>query len=116
MTYNEIISRVKEVYPNEYTDEEMLVWIGEVNSDVRRNIEKNALPQTKPLGTENAIIPPPYDVMYQYYILARIAYHQKDFESYKMHNEAYYSKRNGYLAYYIRTFGGGATRFKNWIS
>ena len=115
MKYNEIIGKVRAVYPNGYTDEEMLGWILEVNSDIRRNVEKNQVIHKKLTGTENAIIPPPYDTMYMYYILAQIAYHQKDFDSYKKHIEKYYSGKNGYMAYYIRTNGSERTVFKGWI-
>ncbi len=115
MKYNEIIGAVRDLYPNEYTDEEMLCWIGEVNGDIRRNIEKKPPMHTKLSGTENAIVPSPYDSMYKYYILAKIAYHQKDFESYKKHTEQYYTKRNGYMSYYIRTYGTDTVVFRNWM-
>ena len=80
MKYNEITGKVRALYPNEYTDEEMLEWIDEVNSDIRRNVEKNQVIHKKAKGTDNSIIPPPYDSMYMYYVLAQIAYHQKDFD------------------------------------
>ena len=103
------------MYPNEYSDEEMLCWIGEVNADVKRNIEKNPAPLRGLTGEETAIIPAPYEDMYIYYILSKIAYYQRDYEAYSIHTENYNKNRSGYQAYYIRTNGSDTQSFKNLI-
>lgn len=115
MKYSEIITKVRDMYPNEYSDVEMMAWIGEVNADIKRNIEKNPSTSKYSSGEENSLIPPPYEDMYIYYILAKIAYYQRDFEAYSIHIENYSNRRNGYMAYYIRTYGCDTARFKNWF-
>lgn len=115
MKYSEILEKVQVLAPHEYSDEEMLCWAREVNSDVLRNIEKNPKPSGEIKPESVTIIPSPYDSMYIYYILAKIAYFQKDYESYAVHNEQYERRRDEYLAYYIRTNGSDTTSFTNWI-
>lgn len=115
MKYSEILDKVQALAPHEYSDDEILGWMREVNSDVLRNIEKNPKPGGDIKPESVTIIPSPYDSMYIYYILAKIAYFQKDYDSYAVHNEQYERKRNEYLAYYIRTNGADSAVFKNWI-
>lgn len=115
MKYSEILKKVNALAPHEYSDEEMLCWAREVNSDVLKNIEKNPKPSGVINRDSQVLIPSPYDTMYIYYILSKIAYFQKDYDSYAVHNEQYERRRDEYLAYYIRTNGSDATNFKNWI-
>ena len=116
MKYREIIEQVRAFHPNEYTDDEMCRWMGDVNADIVRNVEKNAIAPRRSVNADDVVIvPAPYDDIYRYYILAQIAYYQKDYESYKVHYTMYKEKREGYMAYYIRTHGSDISSFKNWV-
>lgn len=115
MTYKKIINDVNTLYPNLYTEAEMLMWCSEVNADVMRNIEKNNQPQRTPEPEDSTIIPTPYEDMYRYYILAQIAYFQRDFELYSRHLAMYVTRFEEYCAYWIRTFGSDTASFSNWI-
>lgn len=115
MKYSELIEEVRALYPNEYTDEEMLGWIDDVNTDVKLNIEKNPGPAQIAKAEGTVAVPMLFKDIYIFYILSQIAYHQKDFESYERHKQMYMEKRSGYMSYYIRTQGSDTARFTNWI-
>lgn len=116
MTYKDITEYINSLYPSEYTSQELRSWIREVNADILRNIEKNNKPAFIPQESEQVLIPAPYDDMYRFYLLAQIAYAQRDFDLYNRHISAYQARRNDYMGYYLRTVGQKQrTKFKNWI-
>lgn len=115
MLYGEILNLADVLYPNEYSKEEKLSWIKEVNADVIKNIEKREAP-SEPVTEEDAsLISAPYEDMYKFYIMAQIAYYQRDWAAYDAHMAHYAARRDDYMAYYIRTYGGKTARFRGWI-
>lgn len=115
MLYSEILNQTDALYPNEYTEAEKLSWIGEVNADVIKNIEKRPSAQEPVTPEDASIISAPYEDIYKFYIMAQIAYHQRDWEAYNQHMAHYAARRSDYMAYYIRTYGGETASFKGWI-
>lgn len=115
MTYKDIIDKTDKFYPNEYDTKEKLWWIDCVNADIVRNIEKQAEDVPPAEEEDGAIVLPPYDDMYIYYILAQIAYHQRDGEAYQRHIMMYAARFNDYMSYYLRTFGGETNQITGWI-
>lgn len=110
-----MIEKISAFYPNEYSSEELLEWLREVDADVKRNIEKSP-GVVRALSLDGAVLlPEPYQSMYIFYVLAMIAHYQRDYESYERNMVLYRQKREGYMAYYIRTHGSDSDGFRNWI-
>lgn len=87
-----------------------------MNADVVKNIEKRTDEPPAAIEEDAAIVPKPYDDIYIFYILAQIAYYQRDSEAYARHMERYASVREDYMDYRIRTYGGETAKFSNWLS
>lgn len=116
MTYREVTEFVEKQYPTEYSSDEMLKFAREVDADILRNIHKTNRPASVPAEADPVLVPAPYDDMYRLYILAQIAYAQRDFDLYNRHISAYQARRNDYMGYYLRTVGQEERiKFRNWI-
>lgn len=116
MTYKDITDFVNALYPSEYSSGEMMKLMREVDADVLRNIHRNNRPAPVPSENDPVLVPSPYDDMYRLYILAQIAYAQRDFDLYNRHISAYIERSNDYMGYYLRTVGQRERiKFKGWI-
>lgn len=116
MTYKNLTDEVARLYPNEYTASEMMSWAREVNADVTKNIEKREAQPARVSESDTVLIPAPYDDMYRYYILAQIAFYQRDYAAYNQYISLYGARRSDYAAYYQRTYGSEGVNFGRWIT
>lgn len=115
MTYGDLVKEIQEIYPSEYTAEEMTEWAREVDADVIRNIEKRNAPTGRGSAEDAVLIPEPYDVMYRLYIMAQIAFFQRDFTAYGTYAGLYAEKFGEYAAWWQRTYGSESERLVGWI-
>lgn len=82
MTRNEVLARVRETQPGEYTDERILTMIDQVDQKIYRELlEGYIVPES---GGE-LIAPPPYDELYQWWVLAGVCLLQGDTNGYNNH-------------------------------
>ncbi len=119
MKYNEIINEVKELYPSEYSDTQFKKWLGEAEDVILRFLdgyqsESVELRQISDLN-EEAVAPPPYDRMYIDFIMAHIALHQHDDESYSRYMGVFNSRYRDFTKWYIRKHSSRGYKWKNWI-
>ena len=80
MKYSEILSEVKDLYPNDYKDSQCAKWLLELENKIA--IEKGTgVKQSLDLEKETSV-GVPFDRMYVSYLMAKVSFHQHDDESY----------------------------------
>ena len=113
MKYSEIIDEVKELYPNEYSDEQYKRWILELENEIA--VETGAgMKKTLDLERETSV-GIPFDRMYIDFLMAQVCLHQHDDESYSRYMGVFKSRYREWRAFNIRTTKGKNHKFKNWI-
>jgi len=109
-TYNDIISYVDEVKPNQYDDDLKVIWLSNLDKRILNDIiathellEGETVPE---LGTDistECIVGEPYTDLYKYYVMANIDFANNETDRYMnsmiMFNNAYTEFGN----YYNRT-------------
>ena len=113
MKYSEIVNEVKELYPSEYEDSQIIKWLQEAEAAV--SIFKEEEPQDITDLDIESKAQKPYDRMYIDFICAHISLHQHDDASYARYIEMYNARFVDYCKWYIRTHRGKEHRFRNWI-
>ena len=113
MKYSEIINEVKELYPNEYEDTQLIKWLSEAEDSIYIFLDEE--PQDiRDLNIESKA-PKPYDRMYIDFICAHISLHQHDDEAYARYIGMYNARFEDFCKWYLRTHEGKEYRYKNWI-
>ena len=112
MTIAEVISKVDALMPNNYTPEDKIGWLSDLDARVKTQII-NTHRRNEPiffygydsildLETE-LLVPAPYDEMYLRWLEAKIHYHNSEDDRYNnaimLFNNAY----EGYKKHYTRT-------------
>ena len=113
MKYSEIINEVKNIYPNEYEDTELIKWLEEAENVICVFEEKEPL-KIKDLSGE-ATLPAPYDRMYIDFVCANISLHQHDDAGYARYISMYNARYSDFCKWYLRTNPGKDLKYKNWI-
>jgi hypothetical protein len=79
MTKSEVLAQVREIQPGEYSDQRLLDMIDECDQRVLREVlDGYLIPQS---GGE-LVVPPPYDGLYKWWVLANICLLQQDVAGY----------------------------------
>ncbi len=113
MKYSEIINEVRELYPSEYDDSQFKKWIQELCDTCTEFTEAERV-EIRSLEDE-CIAPPPHDRMFIDFVMAQVALHQHDDESYSRYIGMFNSRYEKYRRWYIKSGGGKTYRFENWI-
>ena len=82
MTKDEVLARVRETQPGEYSDERILLMIDQVDQKIYRELLDGYI---VPESGGELIAPPPYDELYQWWALANISLMQQDTAGYNNH-------------------------------
>lgn len=105
MTPNKAIERVNSVAPDAYSDENKLQWISELDGMIRRLVHQEAEcePYKFPedMDTE-LLVKPPFDGMYELFIMARVDFHNQEWGKYNNSATAFHSLYDDYKKAYIR--------------
>ena len=113
MKYSEILSEVKDLYPNDYKDSQYVKWLLELENKIA--IAKGlGVKQSLDLEKETSV-GVPFDRMYVDYVMAQVSLHQHDDESYARYMSMFNDRFGEWQAYHIRTTPGKKLVFKNWI-
>lgn len=109
MTAADIIRKIDELSPNQYSAEQKLEWLGEVELYIKREIYDTHEGNPVPNGMEeitagtNLTVPAPYSVLYQDYLQTQISYYNgesiRQQESADKFNEHY----ENFAAFWNRT-------------
>lgn len=104
MTINEVISTVKREKPNQFANEHLIQWLNEVESLVQNKlgimIDEWFKYSVDDIENETElIVSPPYDILYVYWLKAKIDYTNEDYESFGNNQAQFQSHFNEFLAY-----------------
>ena len=81
MTINELIAKVDALRPNAYTPAQKVDWLTAVDGKISTEIQGAATPviYTWPDdGDRELLVAPPYDRLYEHYILAMMDYYNSE--------------------------------------
>lgn len=113
MKYEEIITEVRELYPNEYSDSQILKWIKEAEGQaaVYRNEEA---PRSINISDASRI-GPPFDRMYIDFVMAQVSIHQHDDESYARYISMFNARFSEWKNYYVANTPMPIKKHTNWF-
>ena len=106
MKASEIIEKAKELRPNPYSDAMLIDFINELNMQAQEEIHaiKAAdmiIITTDNLDTQELVIPMPYgEACYLYYLLAKVAYFEQEFDLYNNDVEQFNENYTKYFKTY----------------
>ena len=99
MTIKGLIDKVKEEKPNTFTDEKLLSFVNEIETDVAEQLIEEFDPY-ETVDDTTLLAPAPYDRLYVSYLKAMIDYSNEEYASYQLNQ-----------AQHVQDF----TDFINWI-
>lgn len=111
MKISQVIATVNELKPNDY-EKEKINWLSTLDMQIKtevldgyeenENLEFNGYDQDVSTETE-LLVPAPFDEMYIYYLLAKIDYHNNEFDKYNINITTFDTLFDNYRRNYIRT-------------
>lgn len=113
MKYDEIISEVKDLFPSEYDESQLLKWIGELEGDVALYRGEEPPKAVSPSGSSFAGAP--FDRMYIDFVMAQICLHQHDDEGYLRYINMFNARYAAWKGHFVATHEGDRYQNKNWI-
>lgn len=119
MTAESIIGRTDSLMPNQYTEEQKLEWLSELDGQVFETIIKTHedAPVTEFHGhsgiSDELLIPYPYGgEIYQNYLFAKICEANAELGKYNQFAESFDAAMSGYSDWYNRNHGTRQSRFR----
>ena len=111
MTVTEAIGTVNRLYPNDYQDEEKIIWLQKMDEKIQKELfsryqdgKISPLPDYAQAEEDvTLLIESPYDLLYLYELQARLAYWQRDMDVYNRANVLYQNIYQTYEREYHRT-------------
>lgn len=120
MTAREIVEQVDLLAPNQYTQQQKLGWLGELEGKIHADVTLDTPEQLAGLaGTwqDDLSVGWPHSDIYQHWLLAKIHQADGELELYQNRMESFNASYQNYVNWYIRTYdpahasvaeGGGA--------
>ena len=106
----EVMDKTDALYPNSYTNSEKIAWCDELGAMLRQEyaksypqgsgVQEEYVPISDPTEDET-LVPPPYDVMYIDFLLAKCCYYQRDYDAYNQHIISFNSKLEDFAKWFI---------------
>lgn len=121
MTIMDVISRIDEIKPNSYSQEEKVKWLSTLDGIIKRDIIDthvggDGLEWKGYTAEENLFTPllvePPYDDIYLRWLEAQIDYANGEFDRYNNVLRAYNDMYTAFSSYYSRTHMPKGARFR----
>ncbi len=109
MTIRTLLDYVQAVKPSAFTDEQMLVWINELEARVQLEVMQRwpgeiiqyELPQNE--NTE-LLMTPPHDSCYRYYLQAMIDYENGEYNRYANTSQMFNASWNDFVAWFAEKY------------
>ena len=101
MTIKGLIDKVKEEKPNTFTDEKLLSFVNEIETDVAEQLIEEFDPYENVDETE-LLAPAPYDRLYVSYLKAMIDYSNEEYPSYQLNAEQHRQDFTDYINWIVR--------------
>jgi hypothetical protein len=102
MTIKELIDKVQEEKPNTFSDEKLLSFVNEIESDVCDQLFEDFYEYTSVDATELRV-PEPYSRLYESYVKARIDYTNEELESYQNNQAQHVQDFKDFVDWVVRT-------------
>ena len=111
MKIRELLAYVREVKPNQYSDEVMLRWLSELDGQLYVDVVQNAqdapppprLPYRADRDMERELLAAhPHDGLYAHYLAAQIDYNNGEFDRYNNGMVMYNVAHQGFVDAYTR--------------
>lgn len=102
------IEQIKNTKPSQYTDEQLVGWLSELDGQVWADLLKRygapapVLPYRQEMLGREMLIPFPYDGIYLVYLAAQIDYHNAEFERYNNGMMLYNAQLQAFYNAYTR--------------
>lgn len=120
LSLNEVIKRFDEYKPNKYTQSEKVQWLSELDQRIYNEIFKthegnnlvsfDGYADGVPVSAMPALVAEPYSIVYQYWMEAKVDYHNRDFAAYNVSSAMFNQAYNDYERYYNRTHMPNGTK------
>ncbi len=116
----EAINRIDSLKHNTYTQSEKVLWLSEVDLDVKNNVidthegesaEFTSYDDSTDIQTE-LLIPAPYDKAYLLWMEAQIHYYNGEYDKYNNAVDMFYEAYEGFKKHYNRTHMPKGKKFK----
>ena len=109
MTIRTLLDYVQAVKPSSFTDEQMLVWINELEARVQMDVMQRwpgeilqySLPENE--NTE-LLLTPPHDACYRYYLQAMIDYENGEYNRYANTSQMFNASWNDFVAWFAEKY------------
>jgi hypothetical protein len=113
-TIADVIATVDKLRPNQYSTDVKIRWLsdcdGTIYSELKTAYEQGNMPETFVGYTAeidpNTVLlaPAPHDVLYRYYLMAQIDYHNGEMPKYNNSTAQYNAALQAYKNWYNRTY------------
>lgn len=106
MTLSDLITTIKQEKPSQNSDATLLRWINELEMRIQEslNVPRDEwITYTLADGSEELIMPAPYDNVYLTWLKAKIDYVNQDFESYSNYQAMFNAEYTEAKAFAYRT-------------
>ena len=105
MTVYELINKVQEEKPNTFSDEKVLSFINEIESEVSEQLGRTAPPvyTADTMHTSKLLIGHPYDRLYVSYVKAQIDFANEEYASYENNAAQHVQDFRDFVDWVVRT-------------
>lgn len=109
MTIRTLLDYVQAVKPSSFTDEQMLVWINELEARVQLEVMQRwpgGIVQYKLPENENSVLllDPPHDSCYRYFLQAMIDYENGEYNRYANTSQMFNASWNDFVAWFAEKY------------
>lgn len=111
---SKIIERVDATKPNVYSEEDKFRWLAELDGMVAQTVLQEQEPRSYEFPKDmerELVIQPPWDVVYELYLMAKIDFYNKETASYNntmtMYNELMDEFKKAYIRKHMPQSAGG---------
>lgn len=109
MTIRTLLDYVQAVKPSSFTDEQMLVWINELEARVQLEVMQRwpgGIVQYKLPENESSVLllDPPHDSCYRYFLQAMIDYENGEYNRYANTSQMFNASWNDFVAWFAEKY------------
>ena len=103
MTIQTLINKVQEEKPNTFSNEKLLSFINEIESDVAEQVNMDQRVYSDDDTDVELMVPAPYDRLYVSYVKAMIDYSNEEYPSYQLNASQHMQDFRDFLDWVVRT-------------
>lgn len=107
MTASDVVERVDSLAPNQYSEEQKLEWLGELEGKIHADVMLETPEQLAALEEswkDQLAVVWPHSDLYLHWLLAKIHQADGELELYQNRMESFNASYQNYVNWYIRTY------------